>query len=137
MTDKEIDTMIAGKRRSIEACEKRIKTRDKKIEMHEACRDLHGEKGWGTGGRSYTVRSHARPGGGCVCDGIKHKIIDFDPVTGKRMTVSHGCPWRTPGKKQDGVHQAISYEKKMNEADYIKIKKYEMEIADLEAKRGQ
>lgn len=136
LTDKEIDLQIAGKRRSISACEKRIKTRCKRIEMHEACRDLHGEDGWSTHSSSISTHEKPTPGGGAVCDGVKHKIIDFDPVTGKRMTVSHGCPSRVAGGKQDGVHQAISYEKKLNEADELKIRKYEREIELLESKRG-
>lgn len=136
MSDKDIDIQIEGKRRSISACEKRIRTRTKKIEMHEACRDLHGEEGWSMGGSS-SSGCRVRPGEGAVCDGVKHKIIDFDPVTGKRMTVSHGCPYRVAGNKQDGVHQAISFEKKLNAADELKIQKYEQEIRDLEAQKGK
>lgn len=130
---KELEKQIEGKRKSIAAVEKRIKTRTVKIKMHEACRDLHSEEYEGAYiGEKRRVK--AVIGGGAVCDYHIHKIRERDPVTGRPMTVSHGCPWRTGGKRQDGIHQAISKLELDNESDYKRIALWEKQIADLTEK---
>lgn len=130
---KELEKQIEGKHKSIAAVEKRIKTRTVKIKMHEACRDLHSEEYEGAYiGEKRRVK--AVIGGGAVCDYHIHKIRERDPVTGRPMTVSHGCPWRTGGKRQDGIHQAISKLELDNESDYKRIALWEKQIADLTEK---
>lgn len=133
---KELEQQIEGKRKSIAAVEKRIKTRTVKIKMHEACRDLHSEEYAGApiGGKRHVK---AVIGGGAVCDYHIHKIRERDPVTGRPMTVSHGCPWRTGGKRQDGIHQAISKLELDNKADYKRIDLWNQQIADLTEKLEQ
>lgn len=129
-TRKSIQLQIEGKQKSIEAVEKRIKTRTVRIEMHKACRDLHSEKYYGAPPTN-KLKMRVEIGTGAHCDHHIHKIRERDPVTGRAMTVSHGCPWRTGGKLQDGIHQAISRLELENDADYARIAKWEEQIATL------
>lgn len=135
-TRADIERQIAGKKRSIVAVEKRINTRTVKIRMHEACRDLHGEHYCGAPPVN-KIRMHVTVGSGAQCDYHIHKIRERDPVTGRIMTISHGCPWRTGGKLQDGIHQAISFLNNENEADAARIAKWEEEIESLTAKLAE
>lgn len=130
-TRKEIASQIDGKKKSIEAVKKRIKTREVRIKMHKACRDLHPEYYSGCSYYYSTVKTKVVIGGGAVCDGHIHKIREYDPVSGRAMTVSHGCPWRTGGKLQDGIHQAISKLELDNRSDYDRISVWEVQIAEL------
>lgn len=135
-TQAELERRIAGKQKAIEAVEKRIKTRTVKIRMHEACRDLHDEHYHGAPPVN-KIKMKVTIGGGARCDYHIHKIRERDPVTGRPMTVSHGCPWRTGGKRQDGIHQAITRLQQDNEGDAARIAKWEAEIETLTAKLAE
>lgn len=135
-TREELERRIEGKQKSIEAVEKRIKTRTVKIRMHEACRDLHDEHYYGAPPTS-KIKMKVTIGSGAHCDYHIHKIRERDPVTGRPMTVSHGCPWRTGGKLQDGIHQAISRLERDNEGDAARIAKWEEEIETLTSKLAE
>lgn len=136
-TREELERRIEGKQKSIEAVEKRIKTRTVKIRMHEACRDLHPEYYTGSSYHGYGQKRKVVIGGGAVCDGHIHKIRERDPVSGHPMTVSHGCPSHTGGKLQDGIHQAISRLERDNEGDAARIAKWEEEIETLTSKLAE
>lgn len=129
----QIEQKIESKRKSISTIKKRIKTRTVRIKMHEACRDLHSEKYIGAYD-GHKRRVKVVIGGGAKCDYHIHKIRERDPVSGRSMTVSHGCPWHTGGKYQDGIHQALSNLKHQNKEDYARIARWEKQIADLTEK---
>lgn len=135
-TREELERRIAGNQKAIEAVENRIKTRTVKIRMHEACRDLHDEHYYGAPPVN-KIKMKVTIGGGACCDYHIHKIRERDPVTGRPMTVSHGCPWRTGGKLQDGIHQAITRLQQDNEGDAARIAKWEEEIETLTAKLAE